>query len=534
VAKAADTPRALRALWALHNTTAAGPNELEVYFKHADPRVRAWAVRLLVDRGAQTAEAAKCLAPLAASEADPIVRVALAGALQRLRPVDRWPLAEGLVSRAVEPDDQVLPLMIWYGVEPLAVVDVNRTAELIGRCQIPLVRQYLVRRLVDRDDKELAEVLPPLAAWLKQQTDPIVVRDVLQGMHGAWRGRRSVPQPANWADEKRFQALHDDQQVIWFDMVVSARMGVEDARYRLMIVALTRESPTERRQEALTALVEMRYAPLGPNLRQLLADRAMRAAAIRALSAFDDADTPLKLLVIYNEMSAEEQTDAIATLASRAGYAELLLDAVKSGRIPKGDVSLTIVRQLRGFKRPAIDSGIEKIWGALQPPSKEKQQIKLRWQQQLTPQVLAEANLGHGRALFAKTCANCHVLFDDGKRIGPELTGAQRTNLDYVLENVLDPSAAVARAYQMTQVVLLDGRLLTGIVLEESDQTLTLQMPTERLSLSKADIDERAQSKLSMMPEGILNAFSPTDVRDLVGYLASPAQVPLPDEPVAE
>ncbi len=133
--------------------------------------------------------------------------------------------------------------------------------------------------------------------------------------------------------------------------------------------------------------------------------------------------------------------------------------------------------------------------------------------------------------MFAKTCANCHVLFDAGKRIGPELTGSQRTNLDYVLDNVLDPSAAVARDYQMTQLVLVDGRLLTGIVVEENEQTLTLQSPTERVTFSKDDIDERERSPLSMMPEGFLNSLSTEDARDLVGYLASPQQVPLPAAP---
>jgi len=120
------------------------------------------------------------------------------------------------------------------------------------------------------------------------------------------------------------------------------------------------------------------------------------------------------------------------------------------------------------------------------------------------------------------------VLFDAGKRIGPELTGSQRTNLDYVLDNVLDPSAAVARDYQMTQLVLADGRLLTGIVVEENDQTLTLQAPTERMTFAKADIEERQRSPLSMMPEGLLNSLSADDARDLVAYLASPQQVPLP------
>jgi len=291
---------------------------------------------------------------------------------------------------------------------------------------------------------------------------------------------------------------------------------------------LAHESPEDRRLQALTELVEMRFGPLGPNLAQLLTDRVMRGPATRALSAFNDPDTPTRLLAVYADLDDEERANVFATLASRASYAELLLEAVSSGRISKGDIPLTVVRQIKAFKKPALDTAIEKIWGALRSPSKDKQREKARWREQLTSVALAKADLSHGRALFAKTCANCHVLFDAGKRIGPELTGSQRTNLDYVLDNVLDPTAAVARDYQMTQIVLVDGRLLTGIVVEENEQTVTLQSPTERIVLAKADIDDRQRSPLSMMPEGLFNSLSAEDARDLVGYLASPQQVPLP------
>ncbi|MBS0209166.1 MAG: c-type cytochrome [Planctomycetes bacterium] len=505
--------------------------EMLIGTANSTPRTRAWAVRLETNHPKIEAETVRVLTQLAGRETEPQVRLALASALQRILVKDRLPLAKAMVARAEDADDPALPLMIWYGVEPLAAQSVAQACELIEACKIPLVRQNIVRRLVERDEKSLAEILPPLVGWLAIQKDANVARDVLGGMANAWRGRRTMPMPGEWSKLKS-APFERDQLIDWLELQVASRLGDAESQHRLLVTLLTRDAPVERRLLALAILQEIHYGPLGANLPQLLSDRTVvRGAAVRALSAIDDPEVPFRLLVVYAELDDDERADVINTLASRAKYATVLLDAVTKQRIAKGDVPLTVVRQLKAFKQPEIDKSIEQIWGALRPPSKDKQELKSRYQSQLTADLLAKADLSHGRQLFAKSCAACHVLFDTGKRIGPELTGSQRSNLDYVLDNVLDPSAAVARDYQMTQLVLNDGRLLTGIVAEETDQTLTLQTTAERLVLAKSDIDERARSPLSMMPEGLFNALSPDDVRDLVGYLASPQQVPLPDAP---
>ncbi len=153
-----------------------------------------------------------------------------------------------------------------------------------------------------------------------------MVRDVLEGMGDAWRGRHDVPMPANWSKlaQARFAG---DSQLDWLTLQLSARLGDDSARQRLLETLLASASPEDRRLQALTELVEMRYAPLGPNLAQLLTDRAMRGPATRALSAFDDPNTPARLLAVYGNLNEDERAAVVATLASRAGYA-----AVAAGR----------------------------------------------------------------------------------------------------------------------------------------------------------------------------------------------------------
>jgi putative heme-binding domain-containing protein len=111
--------------------------------------------------------------------------------------------------------------------------------------------------------------------------------------------------------------------------------------------------------------------------------------------------------------------------------------------------------------------------------------------------------------------------------VGPNLTGSNRFNLDYVLQNVVDPSAVIAREYQVTLIRTKDGRVVSGIA-TEGDHAVKVVSETGTVLVPRADIDKMKRSDLSMMPEGLLNGLSEQDVADLVAYLKTSEQVPLP------
>ena len=127
-------------------------------------------------------------------------------------------------------------------------------------------------------------------------------------------------------------------------------------------------------------------------------------------------------------------------------------------------------------------------------------------------------------------CASCHRLFGQGGDIGPDLTGGGRADLDYLLENIIDPSAVVSADYRLTSAAMNDGRVLSGILRSQSEQTLTLQTPTEKLVLNRADVETIKPTPLSLMPDGLLDPLTPTEIRDLFAYLMSSSQVPLSSE----
>jgi hypothetical protein len=142
-----EVPRKLRALWALHVTGGLDESMLRQQLAHESEYLRAWSVRLLSEHKTLSPVVLDRFVELAATGDSAFVRLHLASALQSIPAEQRWPIAEALATRAEDADDANLPLMIWYGVEPLVHDDLDRFIRLAAIAKIPLVRQHIARRV---------------------------------------------------------------------------------------------------------------------------------------------------------------------------------------------------------------------------------------------------------------------------------------------------------------------------------------------------------------------------------------------------
>ncbi len=251
---------------------------------------------------------------------------------------------------------------------------------------------------------------------------------------------------------------------------------------------------------------------------------------LRGLAAYDDESTPAVIIARYGEFTAAQRQDAIATLISRPQYAFALLDAVEQEKIPRQDISAFSARQINTFPDEKLHKRLVEVWGEIRDSSADAKALIAKYKTIHTPDAIAAADVRHGRAVFKKTCQQCHRLFGEGGEIGPELTGANRANLDYILENVLTPSAAIAKDYQLKTIVTVNGRLISGIIKHTGERALTVQTANEIVVVPRDDIDEISTSPLSMMPDGLWGKLSDEEVRALLKYLASKEQVALPEE----
>jgi putative heme-binding domain-containing protein len=218
----------------------------------------------------------------------------------------------------------------------------------------------------------------------------------------------------------------------------------------------------------------------------------------------------------------------IEVLASRSNFAAELLAAVEAKQIPVSDLTAFDVRQIRSLKDPALQDRVAAVWGEVRESSAAKRARIESLKQQLTAERLEGASPARGRSLFNNTCFKCHRLFGHGEDIGPDLTGANRNNIDFLLDNIVDPSAVVSRDFRMTTILTADGRMLNGLVAAKTAKTLTLQTQTDLKTIDLDDIEELERTPQSPMPDGLLDNLSEDQIRDLIAYLMQPAQVALP------
>ncbi len=455
----------------------------------------------------------------------PQLRLVIASDLQKHAPHKRWQLLTLLTSHSEDASDPNLPLMYWYAMEPLADVDPKRALALglsAGE-KIPILKEYMIRRIGAGDPKKS---LALLVEGLKVAKDDATRLTFLRGMNESLKGRKGVEAPAGW-NELFVSLIESKNSELRMQLAsVGAALGDKVVIETLRRMIADDNSSLQERREAIKILVRAQDAAAADSLRFVLANNDLRGDALRGLAAFDDPKAPAAILALYDSLPPAERRDALATLCSRVGYAKELLGAIESKKIPANHLTADLVTNLRNLNDADLQKLLEKSWGTVRETAADKQKLIVEYKELLAkPSDVTDVQLG--RAVYARTCQQCHALFGTGGKVGPDITGSQRTNLDYLLSNVLDPTAVMAKEYQPTIARLADGRVVTGILKAENAATITLLTQTETLVIPIADIEERKISDKSMMPDDLLKPLTSHEVRSLVAYVSSPGQTPM-------
>jgi putative heme-binding domain-containing protein len=392
---------------------------------------------------------------------------------------------------------------------------------LLTQCQNGTLGRFLARRMIEADrDAAIPQVLLALS-HARPDSYPAYPRAVLDGILEAVRGLKRAEMPKFWSGTSKQLADRGDPEIRAKLAALGLLFGDPAAEPGLRSVVEDRRAAPEARGFALQNLVDRRAAGLAPLLLRLLDDPVLRGPSIRALATCNDPTTPRALLRRYLDLSLLERDDAIATMASRPSWATALLDAVRAGTIPRRDVSTTVARQILAFGDPKLSESLEKSWGVLRPTARDKAPLMAKYKAILAAGDLPPADPDRGRALFGRMCGQCHRLYGQGGDVGPDLTGSDRANPDYILENVLDPSASVGKDYRLATVATVDGRMIAGIIREQSPAAVVIQTATERITVPRDDVEGIKTADVSMMPEGQLDPLTPREIRDLFAYLAT-------------
>jgi putative heme-binding domain-containing protein len=275
------------------------------------------------------------------------------------------------------------------------------------------------------------------------------------------------------------------------------------------------------------ALLEILGQIGGPDYVPVLLDRldgkeskAIRQAALSALQSFQDPRIAETVLASYTRLPADLRGRAQTLLCSRVDSTRALLEAVDAGKIAPKEISLDQVRRILLHQDEEIHQLVEKHWGKVGQASPGEKLARMSY-----IQIMIRRGKGDpvaGKPLFQKHCGTCHTLFGEGAKVGPDLTGADRKDLNFLLSSTVDPSSQVRTEYVAQVILTKNCRLLTGLIAESTPATITLvDAKNERTILPREEIEEMRPSPQSLMPEKILDELDDQQLRDLFSYLQS-------------
>ncbi|MBM4000425.1 MAG: c-type cytochrome [Planctomycetes bacterium] len=521
-------------LWKAYQGGRTTPDALRGLLRDPDESMRVWAIRLLTDHwplDTLVGPPARARYPeddvtraefirMAREDDSGLVLLVLASTLQRLAVPHRPELAIELVRRSAFARDPALPFLVWYGLMPVGDADPEALVRIARECRLPAVTRWTARNLASRIDAAPSPIdhLLRVAETLPEDTR----EGVVEGLVDAMRGRRKVEEPAYWSE---FVATPTARRAADRVRELSIVFGDGRALDEIRQLALDGKAEFASRARALESLIEADPEDLRAVCEALLDTRGLNTIAMRGLARFDDPEIGRRIAARYARFHPDDRPAVLELLASRPIFATALLDALAAGRnaIPRSDLKPFHVRQIHALGDAALRDRLKQVWGEVRETPEERRRAIESLQTRLTPDVLGDADLTRGVRLFQANCALCHVLRGEGRATGPDLTGAQRSNLNYLLEHIIDPSAIVGKDYRMSVVGLRDGRVLNGLVVSRNDRVLTLQTATRTETIPMSEVESTRETPQSAMPDGLLDSMALDEIRDLIAYLMSDA-----------
>jgi putative membrane-bound dehydrogenase-like protein len=522
----------LEALWALNLCSPREPNrtiglteaQALKLLKHPDPFVRLWTVRLSGDEKDVSSELARAFAVLAAQEPNVEVRAQLACTAKRLPASEALPVVRRLLARDEDATDPRQPLLLWWALESKAESDRDAVLSLFEDSTLwnwPMVRRDILGRIMRRyaATGRRSDLLT-CARLLELSPSREHSLELMAGFEEAFRGRSLAGLPEDLI--KAFAARDLGSPAF------RLRQGQPGALDQALRVVADDKAEADQRRQFIEILGEVKQPSAVDSLLKVAAspgNAGPRKAALTALLIYDDPRIGAEVSHAYTRMPEEVRVAAQTLLSSRAAWSRNLVRDVESGQIAAADVPLDVVLKIKLHDDAPLRAQVARLWPRSAAPTTSEIEGRIRRFASLVRH--GNGNPYQGKTLFNTTCGVCHKLFNQGGEIGPDLTTYQRTDLDAVLVNIVNPSAEIREGYQNFLIETKDDRALSGFIVEQDKQVVVVRgLDGQRITLKRDEITSMKTTGTSLMPEGLLDGFDEQQVRDLFAYLRSSQPLP--------
>jgi putative membrane-bound dehydrogenase-like protein len=278
----------------------------------------------------------------------------------------------------------------------------------------------------------------------------------------------------------------------------------ESPRLRIIATALMGYSNFERTGKVLQALLDTKNLP------------EIQLEAISALTRLGDSrgGSILTAEKAWSSYTPRIKSAVIEALVSKPVFINSMFAAIEEGIIAPAEISSMARQRLIKDKDPKISKQASILFNYLEGGG--RMQVYEEYQEILS--LSPDETLG--KSVFQKTCSACHTYAGEGGKVGPDLTGVKNQPADALLLHTLVPNYEVLPAYQAVSIETSDGRSLSGWILAETDNSLTLRTAygTEEPVL-RSNIVAINNSGLSLMPDGLEQTMTKEDLANLIAYL---------------
>jgi putative membrane-bound dehydrogenase-like protein len=248
-------------------------------------------------------------------------------------------------------------------------------------------------------------------------------------------------------------------------------------------------------------------------------DPQLQSQIIEVMAQSGIDRVPETLSSAWSQLSPELRGRALDAWLSRETWTNDLLDRLENNRIPRRSLDLT--QRARLVQHP-VKSLAQRAKSILDVAGQSSRK-------QIVEQYMAAgklpADVNNGQQIYVKSCANCHRRGDQGQEVGPNLATVIEHSNEKLVTNIFDPNADIQPGYQAYTVLLDSGEILSGVIVGETANSITIkQANAVTRTVSRDEIERLQNSNVSFMPEGLEQTLSTQDVADLLAFLHTPVK----------
>ncbi len=443
-------------------------------------------------------------------------------------------VVEGLLWHlSTSGNDLLIPRIVWQNLHPRLerqasdLVSVLQARDFLDAKPVADLMPRIVDRILARQEFE-AQPISDLFA-LVRESHPEVARGMLTALaakvqSGELKGEKLEQLKAALADSLQPMLGVESTHLLRLEASLLALSwrdpGAVGAARSL---TMNRDESPARRLAAYNALIAAQDGCVEQVARTIFARVEQEPPqfvgdVLAALGRSEHESLGEAVVQYLPTFLAEVQPRAIELLTQRPAWAKALLRAIGDKQLPASVLNVNQARKLSESKDEAVRELLAKHWGVVREgrsPDRDKIIAEMRSLIRKSP-----GDAIAGEAAFKKVCAQCHKIYGEGAEVGPDITLNGRNDFTQLMSNVFDPSLVIGSGYRSFTVATESGRVLNGLLVEDSPQRVVLKVQGGKQEVIPRDeIDDFKVSETSLMPEQLERQLTPQEIVDLFAFL---------------